>query len=313
MSTVTHSDIRSVAERIVLSVPSAKAVVLYGSRARGTARQGSDWDLAVLAPGNLEKIVRKRLPEIEHVKFELLDPEELAEQVNYAGSFAFVVARDGQLLAGEWKRPSRKAVLIAHNRFVAQMCRAARPIRNAIFDATIPLAFGYSADVCAAARSQKAAEMAAKSAFLVKKLDPVSAHDLGALARQYESHCPGHPRVQRMRGSNGNMHGFRSSADHVRKPMVDWEAPFPEDLHTSVDRAVRAVQLHLEVFQAYMEDHPGHGNYALRISRAVRIALISMRRLSHWKHIPEYARRAFGDWAAGTTGIEERTGSSTHK
>ena len=70
MSTVTHSDIRSVAERIVLSVPSAKAVVLYGSRARGTARQGSDWDLAVLAPGNLEKIVRKRLPEIEHVKFE---------------------------------------------------------------------------------------------------------------------------------------------------------------------------------------------------------------------------------------------------
>ena len=99
----------------------------------------------------------------------------------------------------------------------------------------------------------------------------------------------------------------------VRKPMVEWEAPFPEDLHTSVDRAVRAAQLHLEVFQAYMEDHPGHGNYALRISRAVRIALISMRGLSYWKHIPEYARRAFGDWAAGTAGIEEQTGSSTHK
>ena len=46
MKTATHTSLRRTAAEAVDSLPGIEAVVLYGSRARGTARETSDWDIA---------------------------------------------------------------------------------------------------------------------------------------------------------------------------------------------------------------------------------------------------------------------------
>ena len=44
MTTTTRARLRRTAVEAVGSIPGIEAVVLYGSRARGTARAASDWD-----------------------------------------------------------------------------------------------------------------------------------------------------------------------------------------------------------------------------------------------------------------------------
>ena len=49
MTTTTHARLQRTAVDAVRSIPGIEAVVLFGSRTRGTARQASDWDIAVLS------------------------------------------------------------------------------------------------------------------------------------------------------------------------------------------------------------------------------------------------------------------------
>ena len=49
MKVATQERIRRTAVEAVGSIPGIEAVVLYGSRARGTARATSDWDIAILS------------------------------------------------------------------------------------------------------------------------------------------------------------------------------------------------------------------------------------------------------------------------
>ena len=60
MKTTTHTRLRRTAAEAVRSVPGVEAVVLFGSRARGTARQASDWDIAILS--RAAPAERTRLP-----------------------------------------------------------------------------------------------------------------------------------------------------------------------------------------------------------------------------------------------------------
>ena len=48
MTATTHARLRRVAAEAVGSIPGIEAVLLFGSRARGSARQASDWDVAIL-------------------------------------------------------------------------------------------------------------------------------------------------------------------------------------------------------------------------------------------------------------------------
>ena len=49
MNTTTHARLGRTAAEAVGSIPGIEAVVLYGSRARGTARATSDWDVVILS------------------------------------------------------------------------------------------------------------------------------------------------------------------------------------------------------------------------------------------------------------------------
>ena len=54
MKVATQERLRRTAVEAVGSIPGIEAVVLYGSRARGTARATSDWDIAILSHASPE-------------------------------------------------------------------------------------------------------------------------------------------------------------------------------------------------------------------------------------------------------------------
>ncbi len=103
------SDMRRLAKRVVDSTPRVQAAVLYGSRARKSARRDSDWDVALLTPERYRKEVLRTVPEIPDVNYVLLSPKQLREQHNHLGTLERNVVRDGVLLAGEWTVPKSQA------------------------------------------------------------------------------------------------------------------------------------------------------------------------------------------------------------
>ncbi len=88
-----------------------RAVLLYGSRARGDHGPGSDWDIAVLTRRggwrlrSREPVGWGERPEFETPFFLRLSEGELRLRKDAVGHPAFAVARDGVLLAGSWRRP----------------------------------------------------------------------------------------------------------------------------------------------------------------------------------------------------------------
>ena len=86
MKATTHTRLRRTAAEAVASIPGIEAVVLYGSRARGTARETSDWDIAILshaAPDD-ERAAQKLFDHLDRVHHEDLPvewPERTAKRI----------------------------------------------------------------------------------------------------------------------------------------------------------------------------------------------------------------------------------------
>jgi len=104
---LTEAMLRDAARRTLAESPICKAVVLFGSRARGDARPDSDWDVAVVTEGPDPGGV---VPRIREKAFECLPGEVNAVGMteatlrawrNAAGHIAVGVARDGITLAGK--------------------------------------------------------------------------------------------------------------------------------------------------------------------------------------------------------------------
>ena len=102
--------LRRAARRLVRRTPGLRAIVLYGSRARGDCRQDSDWDLAFVVDGAGDMAAAKRtlhaaLPEMK-LQVLQLSLGELNRKANALGNVACPIAREGCLVAGAWERPN---------------------------------------------------------------------------------------------------------------------------------------------------------------------------------------------------------------
>ncbi|MDE0114256.1 MAG: nucleotidyltransferase domain-containing protein [Albidovulum sp.] len=110
-SQVAEQDLREAAARTLDAVPGAEAVLLFGSRARGSAQPESDWDIAVVTRGdNVRRGRRGRTPiEALHpsVNAIFLGANLLRDKRNSPGHIAREVLRNGRLLAGRMPRVGR--------------------------------------------------------------------------------------------------------------------------------------------------------------------------------------------------------------
>lgn len=95
----------TVVKNIVDAFPEVERVILFGSRARGDARQDSDWDFLVIMPSALRPVARgvsvRRVARVPGIPMDFLvrTPEEVREGFPF---FADDIAREGRLL---YERP----------------------------------------------------------------------------------------------------------------------------------------------------------------------------------------------------------------
>ena len=198
MTTTTRARLKRTAVEAVGSIPGIEAVVLYGSRARGTARAASDWDIAILshaAPDD-ERAAEKLFGHLELVQPIVMPPESIDEHCNTGTRLEAAIARQGQLLAGDWTPPQCRdedldVELGDLKRIVnvgtSDLCGAFLGLCNATVRELL-----YSPKVVE--DSQQAAESLAKSIIAGFGLSPVTVHDLAELAKQLENAYRGRKR-----------------------------------------------------------------------------------------------------------------------
>ena len=191
MKTATHTRLRRTAGEAVASISGIEAVVLYGSRARGTARETSDWDIAILsraAPDD-EQTATGLFGQLERVEPIVMHPESIEEYCNTGTRLEAAIARQGRLLAGDWIPPRcRNEDLDVEIEDLRRNLQAAtRDLRGAFLDLcnVVFRELLYSPNVVE--DSQQGAEALAKSIIAGFGLSPVTVHDLGALATQLEN------------------------------------------------------------------------------------------------------------------------------
>lgn len=97
---LTQRDVQTLSE-IFRKFPEIKIVYLYGSRAIGTYKQGSDIDLAIMNEDVSEKVIRAVKAEVEDsslpyfvdiTNFPMLTHKELAEHIQRVGIPFYFIA-----------------------------------------------------------------------------------------------------------------------------------------------------------------------------------------------------------------------------
>ena len=272
MRTTTHARLRRTATEAVRSVPGVEAVVLFGSRARGTARQASDWDIAILsraAPAD-EPAARKLFSALERVHPIVLNPESIEEHCNQGMRIESMIARQGRLLAGEWNRPAcRMEDLDMKPEDLEQhLDIATRDVRSA-FLALCDAAFKdvpYVPKVVE--ESQQAAEALAKIIVAGFGLSPATVHDLNELAAQLENAYRGRTRdaeerrrfaaaIRALDGNTEAAHGSRYHRGPVEPPA------------RTAERIARTMQLQTEWTRWHAERSPEMRGAAGRAAREI--------------------------------------------
>ena len=233
MKVATHARLRRTAVEAVGSIPGIEAVVLFGSRARGTARATSDWDIAVLshASAENEQAARRLFGDLERVHPIMMDPESIEAHCNQGTRIESAIARQGQVLAGDWTPPRCRtedldvaAEDIGDNLDIAtgDLCSA--------FLALCGVAFkGRTYEPRVVEYSQQAAETLAKTMIAGFGLSPTTVHDLNALATQLDNAYRGRTRgaearrrfaaaIRKLDGNTEAAHKARYRKGPVERP-----------------------------------------------------------------------------------------------
>ena len=198
MKVATQERLRRTAVEAVGSIPGIEAVVLYGSRARGTARATSDWDIAILSHASPEndRVARRLFDELERVHPIVMNPESIEAHCNQSTRIESAIARQGRLLAGDWTPPRCRTedLDVAAEDIERNLDIASGDLRST-FLALCDVAFkGGTYEPRIVEYSQQAAETLAKTIVAGFGLSPTAVHDLNALATQLENAYRGRAR-----------------------------------------------------------------------------------------------------------------------
>lgn len=105
----TLERIRRAADATLECWPSAKAVLLFGSRARDDHGSTSDWDVAVVTDGSLDFPPDLPILELstENVDTVFISASDVRRHRNNLSHLGCALSRDAVVLAGDWERPKR--------------------------------------------------------------------------------------------------------------------------------------------------------------------------------------------------------------
>ena len=301
MTTTTHERLRRTASEAVGSIPGIEAVVLFGSRARGTARAASDWDVAILshATPEDEQAARTLLGKLERVYPIVMKPESIEEHCNQGTRLESAIARQGRLLAGEWTPPPCRIenLEVTPEDLGQNLDTATRDLRSA-FLAQCDAAFKdllYVPNVVE--DSQQAAEMLAKTIIAGFGLSPATVHDLDALATQLENAYRGRTRdaeerrlfasaIRELDGNTRAAHGARYHAAPVEAP------------ERTAERIGRTLQLQTMWLRWYAERNPEMQGAAMEAAREIADAAGLIEEMRGFDRLDPELRAQVRAWGA---------------
>ena len=301
MTTTTHARLRRTAAEAVGSIPGIEAVVLFGSRARGTARAASDWDVAVLshATPEDEQAARTLLGKLERVYPIVMKPESIEEHYNQGTRLESAIACQGRLLAGEWAPPPCRIedLEVTPEDLGQNLDTATRDLRSA-FLALCDAAFKdllYVPNVVE--DSQQAAEMLAKTIIAGFGLSPTTVHDLDALATQLENACRGrtHDTEERrlFAASIRELDGNTRAAHVARYHAAPVEAP-----ERTAERIGRTLRLQTMWLRWYAERNPEMQGAAMEAAREIADAAGLIEEMRGFDRIDSELRAQVRAWGA---------------
>ena len=285
----TLDRLRECAKEVVRREPTVEAVVLFGSRARGTAGPRSDWDVALIEHGGRAAETAYRLFDtLPGVRPLGIGAGEIARHKDTAGSLEAALARQGIMLAGVWRRPEcrKEGLTMDMVRIWASLENATDKVGKAIM-AGIDLRYATGRRrrtdwTPITTGSVDAAEHVAKAIMAGYGLSPREVHFLDALASQLENACRGRndPRQadwsERIRAMNGTTRALRlHDADYRR-----FTQPPAEPIERSVERTGQAQRTQILWLREMAERWP---DLAEDVADAARAVVRKGRRLDSYR------------------------------
>ena len=273
----TLERLRERAEEVVRQAPAVEAVVLFGSRARGTAGPASDWDIALIAKsGKTPEAAYRLFGELPGVRLLEFQAGEIERHKDTAGALEAALARQGITLAGAWRRPAcrKEALSMDMVRIRAHLANATDQVDKAVragIEHLYAMEWERGDWTLLTTGSVDAAEHVAKAVLTGYGLSPREVHFLDALAEQLATAYRGRndPRqaawAERIRAMNGTTRTRRlHDADYRR-----FVAPPAEPLERSVERTGQAQRTQILWLHEMVERWPEHAQEAGNAARSI--------------------------------------------
>ena len=244
----TEQDLVAACRETLRLWPQARAAVLFGSRARGTAHPDSDWDVAIVLEGDHLRhprparsvFPRSDLPaDLPHVDVWALSEEDLRRNARALGTLPYAVCRDGRVLAGEWNGPDpvqmEQEATVNSEDWARRMELVMVKVHYALaslptMSASRTWAAGGGDCINLLQNSADAAELLVKAVIERRGVPADRSHDIAGLAARFAAERPGQTALTRqMAALNG-----KSRPHHTA--MYEFRLPEPSDVRTAVRR-----------------------------------------------------------------------------
>lgn len=232
-----------------------KAIILFGSRAKGLARRSSDWDMAIVhAPGR--EVSLAGLPRLHdgcEVNWICFSDQRLERRRHLGGTVESATAEQGVLACGRVRLGTgvlRMTVAMAMDRLgkcFSKLDLGARCLADYYFYFQ---EFGFSNNLCAA--SCEAADFLAKSITHLRGFNPQKPHIVSDLCDELEELNPADALLPSLRKLNGNTH--RGHVDGWYRETDDPVESFADSEQRLMRTASVAVSVMRKVESEYRRD-----------------------------------------------------------
>ncbi|MCY4203418.1 MAG: nucleotidyltransferase domain-containing protein [Aestuariivita sp.] len=207
MSLITsRQQLTTLCERAYQTWPDVRAILLFGSQAKGTAHPDSDWDIAVIVEDpTIDHVIhykREKSPSpfdgYDNLDVLTLTPAIIAQDRHAFGRIAQQIDQDGRPIIGDWSMnlPTQKRVsLILPKDWRLGITTSLNHMTIALNEVAAYKQCHFYDDAEAYCRSfvnsaQEAAEHLVKTILKRRKVPPARTHDIERLAAQMRAKRP---------------------------------------------------------------------------------------------------------------------------